>query len=114
MNTKRGFVIPLIIVIIAILAIGGGVFIYENKKAEAPELPQIIGGDKDEHGCLGPAGYSWCAKKNKCLRVWEEKCEIAATSTDNIVCTMEAKLCPDGSYVSRHAPNCEFASCPNN
>jgi len=27
-------------------------------------------------------------------------------------CTMEAKLCPDGSYVSRSGPNCEFASCP--
>ena len=26
-------------------------------------------------------------------------------------CTMEAKLCPDGSYVSRTGPNCEFAQC---
>src|ERR1035437_3981919 len=25
---------------------------------------------------------------------------------------MEAKLCPDGSYVSRTGPNCEFTSCP--
>lgn len=28
------------------------------------------------------------------------------------VCTQEAILCPDGSYVSRTEPNCEFASCP--
>ena len=28
------------------------------------------------------------------------------------VCTMDAKLCPDGSYVSRSGPNCEFAQCP--
>src|SRR5262245_30310484 len=27
-------------------------------------------------------------------------------------CTMEAKLCPDGSYVSRTGPNCEFTECP--
>ncbi|MDO8590715.1 MAG: Gmad2 immunoglobulin-like domain-containing protein, partial [bacterium] len=27
-------------------------------------------------------------------------------------CTQEAKLCSDGSYVSRTGPNCEFASCP--
>ncbi len=27
-------------------------------------------------------------------------------------CTEEAKLCPDGSYVSRTGPNCEFAQCP--
>jgi len=28
-------------------------------------------------------------------------------------CTEEAKLCPDGSYVGRTGPNCEFAPCPN-
>ncbi|MDD5163723.1 MAG: hypothetical protein PHD95_05970 [Candidatus ainarchaeum sp.] len=27
-------------------------------------------------------------------------------------CTMEAKLCPDGSSVGRVLPNCEFAPCP--
>ncbi|MDP3880664.1 MAG: hypothetical protein Q8Q32_00575, partial [bacterium] len=27
-------------------------------------------------------------------------------------CTMEAKLCPDGSAVGRTGPNCEFAQCP--
>ncbi len=27
-------------------------------------------------------------------------------------CTMEAKLCSDGSYVSRTGPNCEFTPCP--
>lgn len=29
-----------------------------------------------------------------------------------VFCTMEAKLCPDGSYVGRTLPNCEFAPCP--
>ena len=27
-------------------------------------------------------------------------------------CTQEAKQCPDGSYVGRTGPNCEFAPCP--
>lgn len=27
-------------------------------------------------------------------------------------CTMEAKVCPDGSAVGRTGPNCEFAPCP--
>ncbi|MCR4335708.1 MAG: hypothetical protein NUV57_04175 [archaeon] len=35
----------------------------------------IIGGDADEHGCIGSAGYSWCEIKDKCLRIWEEACE---------------------------------------
>lgn len=35
-----------------------------------------------------------------------------ATSTDDFVsCTMDAKQCPDGSYVGRTGPNCEFAAC---
>lgn len=34
-----------------------------------------------------------------------------ATSTP-VACTMEAKLCPDGTSVGRSGPNCEFAACP--
>ncbi|MEI8103335.1 MAG: hypothetical protein WCG84_00305 [Candidatus Moraniibacteriota bacterium] len=30
---------------------------------------------------------------------------------DQIMCTKEAKLCPDGSYVGRSGPNCEFTPC---
>jgi hypothetical protein len=29
-----------------------------------------------------------------------------------VACTMDAKICPDGSAVGRTAPNCEFAPCP--
>lgn len=31
---------------------------------------------------------------------------------EQVMCTMEAKMCPDGSYVGRQGPNCEFAACP--
>ncbi len=34
----------------------------------------VIGGEKDEHGCLVAAGYTWCENKGKCLRTWEEPC----------------------------------------
>lgn len=30
---------------------------------------------------------------------------------EEVACTMEAKLCPDGSYVGRTGPWCEFAPC---
>ena len=30
-----------------------------------------------------------------------------------VVCTADAKQCSDGSYVSRIAPNCQFAECPS-
>jgi hypothetical protein len=31
---------------------------------------------------------------------------------DMIACTMDAKICPDGTGVGRVGPNCEFAVCP--
>lgn len=31
-----------------------------------------------------------------------------------VACTMDARECPDGSYVGRVGPNCEFAPCPRN
>jgi hypothetical protein len=30
-----------------------------------------------------------------------------------VACTMEAKICPDGSAVGRSGPKCEFAPCPS-
>lgn len=35
------------------------------------------------------------------------------SSNDKVACTEEAKLCPDGSSVSRTGPKCEFTECPN-
>ena len=31
---------------------------------------------------------------------------------DVVACTLDAKECPDGSFVGRSGPNCEFAKCP--
>ena len=30
-----------------------------------------IGGERDEHGCLGPAGYTWDNDIGACIRTWE-------------------------------------------
>lgn len=35
-----------------------------------------------------------------------------AAQAESVMCTMDAKLCPDGSSVGRTGPNCEFAPCP--
>lgn len=51
-----------------------------------PTPPLIVGNDRDEHGCIGSAGYTWCPIKNKCLRVWEEKCETSPVQK-SIACT---------------------------
>lgn len=30
-----------------------------------------------------------------------------------VYCTLDAKLCSDGSYVGRVPPSCEFEACPS-
>jgi hypothetical protein len=49
----------------------------EQQQNQEENQNMIVGGDKDEHGCIGSAGYAWCEAKQKCLREWEEKCHIA-------------------------------------
>ncbi len=37
---------------------------------------------------------------------------VPKTGQEPYACTMDAKICPDGSAVGRSGPNCEFAVCP--
>ncbi len=37
---------------------------------------------------------------------------VPGRNDDSTFCTADAKECPDGSYVGRQGPNCEFAECP--
>lgn len=51
------------IVILILVLISATYFGLNNEK--------VIGGDTDEHGCLGPAGYSWNESEKECVRNWE-------------------------------------------
>ena len=46
-----------------------------NFQNEPDQNQAIVGNDRDSHGCIPSAGYSWCEAKQKCLRSWEEPCE---------------------------------------
>ena len=82
----------------------------------APSPPALVGGDRDAHGCIGSAGYSWCEVTQKCIRSWEENCTASPsgapckTASDcppgaarcvNGACTQydEHGCVPDGGYV---------------
>jgi len=66
----------------------------DNKNHPSPILTQVlsptlettpnevVGNDRDEHGCIGSAGYTWCEVKKKCLRTWEEPCSAEPTPDD--------------------------------
>lgn len=46
----------------------------------ATTTAMMPGSDRDSHGCIGSAGYTWCEPKQKCLREWEESCTGAAAT----------------------------------
>lgn len=76
----------------------------------------------DQKYCAWSGGQTFsvpdsvCIFKNgsKCSTIdfYNGKCETKASPINPVACTMEAKLCPDGSAVGRTGPNCEFAPCP--
>jgi hypothetical protein len=45
--------------------------VVEQVAVGQKEDPIMIGGEKDENGCLTSAGYTWCESKQKCLRSYE-------------------------------------------
>jgi uncharacterized lipoprotein YbaY len=52
------------------------------KRVGTPPPASTPGADRDEHGCIGSAGYSWCAKEGKCVRPWELAKENGFPSTE--------------------------------
>ncbi|UXD68682.1 hypothetical protein MUK51_15930 [Sphingobacterium faecium] len=44
----------------------------KNKQAsQSPETP-LVGADKDAHGCIASAGYTWSTLKDSCVRPFEQ------------------------------------------
>lgn len=37
---------------------------------------------------------------------------VASCAEETVVCAADVKRCPNGSYVSRQPPSCQFAACP--
>lgn len=71
---------------VMLIRIGLGGKVPEETKVVVEPTPALIGGDKDEGGCLIGAGYSWCEALGQCVRPWETPCEAAtpeATESGN-------------------------------
>jgi hypothetical protein len=181
MLSKKGLVVPLLIAVVAVLAILGAVYFASHEKAEAPtveiqevpdkpaENPSFDSGTYPVISSISPAtgpvgtvvslavsnftndaavyvGVSDSSQKAwnplsvstttitfvipKDLSVGVHDINIMIstkhTPTSNrvkftvtppvnsnlpVACTMDAMMCPDGSYVGRSGPKCEFV-CP--
>ena len=61
-------VLALIVAAPCLTGCGNGTPVEEQAK---PAEPTLVGADRDAHGCIGSAGYAWCARTNQCERPWE-------------------------------------------
>jgi hypothetical protein len=57
-----------------------------KKTNESKEIiTPIVGGDQDEHGCIGSAGYTWSSIKNECIRVFELPLQLKTLDEKSII-----------------------------
>lgn len=76
-----------------------------EKKAEtadAAEKTEMVGNDKDEHGCIASAGYTWSEVQKDCIRLWEKG--IRLTSVENAENTLFIVFSPDSTQVELFFP----------
>jgi hypothetical protein len=55
--------------LIAVLGACPGV--ASETRGPAASQAEVVGADRDEHGCIGSAGYLWCEREGACVRPWE-------------------------------------------
>ncbi|MFH1610570.1 MAG: hypothetical protein ABIA91_01650 [Patescibacteria group bacterium] len=77
MNQKGNILIATILVVILLIVFGGIYFFQKTQEVDESDADKqdLVGGDIDEHGCIGSAGFTWCEAKEKCLRIFEEGCD---------------------------------------
>lgn len=69
------------------------------KKSEesSDKKETVAGGDKDEHGCIASAGYTWSEVQKDCIRLWEKGVRMKAV--DDAGRTMFLVFSPDSTQV---------------
>ena len=45
--------------------------VKENSKQKMEEQEELVGADRDEHGCITSAGFSWSELQQTCVQLWE-------------------------------------------
>jgi nitrosocyanin len=91
---KKSYIVAIVLVLIAVVVLVA----LRSKNLEAPIVT-------DETQVTGETNGEVPAVPGTTTT-------ITTTTTTPTACTMEAKVCPDGSSVGRTGPNCEFAACP--
>jgi hypothetical protein len=52
----------------------------------------VVGGDRDAHGCIGSAGYTYSQIKKDCVRTFEQKIKLTEVSPQGSSTSMAAVI----------------------
>ena len=69
----------------------------EAETSERKEKEAVVGGDKDEHGCIASAGYTWSEVQKDCIRLWEKG--VRMNAVDDAGKTLFLVFSPDSTQV---------------
>lgn len=61
------------------------------------DTAQVVGDDKDEHGCIASAGYTWSEVQKDCIRLWEKG--VRMNAVDDAENTLFLVFSPDSTRV---------------
>lgn len=64
----------------------------------------LIGGEKDSHGCLVAAGYSWSAIKNDCIRVFDDGVQLTNSQDKDATSAAYLVFSADSSKIELFLP----------
>jgi len=110
-------IITYLVIIVSIIIIAVGVFAYYNQNLQpgstACTEEAKLCPDGSAVGRTGPnCEFAPCPTVKPKPTPVPIPIPTPIPTPNPVACTQEAKLCPDGSYVSRTGPNCEFSACP--
>lgn len=67
---------------------------------------QMVGNDRDPHGCIPSAGYSWSEVRKDCIQVFNDGVQVVDSRCDSTLATY-AVFASDSSRVEIFAPYTE-------
>lgn len=69
----------------------------EAETSERKEKEAVVGSDKDEHGCIASAGYTWSEVQKDCIHLWEKG--VRMNAVDDAGKTLFLVFSPDSTQV---------------
>ena len=69
----------------------------EAETSERKEKEAVVGSDKDEHGGIASAGYTWSEVQKDCIRLWEKG--VRMNAVDDAGKTLFLVFSPDSTQV---------------